>query len=115
MTIGTVHEKKALFMTQYVGEAIAPDGTKLSTHTSFPAGEPVIRHEDGRYWTMNWQEMCNQAGAAFDANTLQAVAESGPCQGSYAPSKDAPGSGEMEWSCAKPGCTYKRFTCPRLR
>jgi len=63
MTIGTVHNKDALFMTFAVGEAKSDDNTfELNTSMS---GSPIVRCvETGKWFSLGWSEILQLADEA---------------------------------------------------
>lgn len=56
----TVYDKNSLFLRQHVGEATAPDGSKLELATT-PNMAPQIRLPDGRWVVFSWNALLDAA------------------------------------------------------
>lgn len=59
----TVYDKESLLLRHHVGEATAPDGTKLELSTTMNMA-PQIRLPDGRWIVFSWSALL---GAALEA------------------------------------------------
>ncbi len=57
-----IHDKKTMFLRTHVGEAESIDG-KFQMSTNIADNSPIIRFPDGRWWTINWQQLLEMAVA----------------------------------------------------
>ena len=70
---GTVHSKKAMFFHNYIGTATV-EGVEWEMSSSMN-GAPMVTHDDGRTFVLDWQDIVNMAIEAFNKDTESEKAE----------------------------------------
>lgn len=70
MTIGTVYKERPLRLHRRIGEA-KNDTTTIEVLQIEPTGEPMLVHEDGRTFILNWSDILQLAQNAFAEDTAK--------------------------------------------
>lgn len=66
--VGKVHTDPYLCLHSRIGSFELPTGGEAEMAVTEPLRTPMITHPDGRTWSIGWQELCQLALDAFEAD-----------------------------------------------